>query len=130
MNFPERQKSNIQTLGQKITVTEKAGVFELAFDVSGNDRVPVAIELTFRRDGEVEGIEPGKTRANLFFLRQGTGSFRVGEDVIRFGPGQADHEMIRIEGATNEASQRALPPDRYRVYITGVTPFRKMLTIG
>lgn len=130
MNFPERQKSNIQTLGQKITVTEKAGVFELAFDVSGNDRVPVAIELTFRRDGEVEGIEPGKTRANLFFLRQGTGSFRVGEDVIRFGPGQADHEMIRIEGATNDASQRALPPDRYRVYITGVTPFRKTLTIG
>jgi hypothetical protein len=130
LNFPQRQKSNIQTLEQKVTVTENSGAFELAFDVGSHDRVPVTIELSFRRDGELEGIEPGATRPNLFFLRQGTGRFSVGNDVITFGPGQADHEMIRMEGASFEAPQRPSPPDRYKVYITGFTPFRKTLTIS
>jgi hypothetical protein len=130
MNFPERHKSNIQTLVQKVTVTENAGVFELAFDVGGHDRVPVTIELTFRRDGELEGIEPGATRPNLYFLRQGTGRFRVGNDVITFGPGQADHELVRIEGASPETNQGTSPPDRHRVYITGFTPFRKTLRVA
>jgi hypothetical protein len=130
LNFPQRQKSNIQTLEQKVTVTENSGAFELAFDVGNHDRVPVTIELSFRRDGELEGIEPGATRPNLFFLRQGTGRFSVGNDVITFGPGQADHEMIRMEGASFEAPQRPSPPDRYKVYITGFTPFRKTLTIS
>jgi hypothetical protein len=130
MNFPERQKANIQTLEQKVTVTESAGAFELAFDVGGHDRVPVTIELSFRRDGELEGIEPGATRPNLYFLRQGTGNFRVGDDVITFGPGQADHEMVRLEGVSFEAPQRPSPPDRYKVYVTGFTPFRKTLTVS
>jgi hypothetical protein len=130
MNFPERPKSNIQTLEQRVSVSENAGAFELAFDVSGHDRVPVTIELSFRHDGELEGIEPGATRPNLFFLRQGSGHFRVGNDVISFGPGQADHEMIRMEGASYDPRQGPSQPDRYRVYITGFTPFRKTLTIA
>jgi hypothetical protein len=130
MNFPERPMSNIQTLEQKVTVTESAGAFELAFDVGGHDRVPATIELAFRRDGELEGIEPGATRPNFYFLRQGTGRFRAGDDVITFGPGRADHEMIRMEGTTYDLRQGPSQPDRYRVYITGFTPFQKTLTIA
>jgi hypothetical protein len=131
MNFPQRPMSNIQSIEQKVTVTEKSGAFELAFDVGGHDRVPVTVELTFRRDGELEGTEPGITRKDIYFLRQGTGRFRVGNDVITFGPGQADHEMVRMEApAWYETSQRASQADRYRVYITGLTPFRKILTIA
>ena len=130
LNFTGRPKSNIQTLQQKVSVTENAGTFELAFDVGGHDRVPVTIELTFRRNGQLEGIELGATRPNLYFLRQGTGRFRVGNDVIMFGPGQADHEMIRMEEEFYDTRQGPSQPDRYRVYITGFTPFRKTLTIG
>ena len=130
MNFPERPMSNIQTLEQKVTVTESAGAFELAFNVGGHDRVPVTIELAFRRDGELEGIEPGATRPNFYFLRQGMGQFRAGDDVITFGPGQADHEMIRMEGATYDPRQGPSQPDRYKVYVTGFTPFQKTLTIA
>jgi hypothetical protein len=54
----------------------------------------------------------------------------VGNDVIAFGPGQADHEMIRMEGAPFDTRQGPSQPDRYRVYITGFTPFRKTLTIA
>lgn len=130
LNFPERQMSNIQTLEQKVTVTENAGAFELSFDVGGHDRVPVTIELAFRHDGEPEGIEPGAARKNFFFLKQGMGRFRVGDDVITFGPGQADHEMIRMEGATYDVRQGPAQADRFRVYITGYTPFLKTITIA
>jgi len=130
LNFPERPKSNVQRLDQRVTVTENAGAFELAFDVGGHERVPVTIELSFRRDGALEGIEPGKMRSNFFFLREGTGRFKAGDDVITFGPGQADHEMVRLEGAAFEGRQGPSQPDRYKVYITGYTPFRKTLTIG
>jgi hypothetical protein len=130
MNFPQRPKSNIQTLDQKVTVTENAGAFELAFDVGGHDRVPVTLELTFRRGGEFEGIEPGATRTNLHFLRQGTGRYSVGNDVITFGPGQADHEMIGTGPAPSEPYNGTPQQDNYRVYITGFTPFRKTLAIA
>jgi hypothetical protein len=62
-------------------------------------------------------------------LRQGEGRFHVGNDVITFGPGQADHEMVRLDGASND-SQQSMPTDRHCVYITGYTPFRKILTIA
>ena len=130
MNFPQRPMSNIQTLEQRVTVTERSGAFELAFEVGGHDRVPVAIEFTFRRDGELEGAEPGEIRKDVYFLREGTGRFRVGDDVITFGPGQADHEIIRAEAAWYDTNQRGSQPDHYRVYITGITPFRKTFTIA
>jgi hypothetical protein len=130
MNFPMRPKSNVQTLEQRVTVTENAGSFELAFEIGGHDRVPVTIELSFRHDGGVEGTTPGSMRTNLFFLREGMGRFRVGEDVITFGPGVAEHENVRLEGASYEVLQRPTPPDRSKVYITGYTPFRKVITIS
>lgn len=130
MNFPERPKSNIQTLDQRITVTENAGTFELAFDVGGHDRVPVTIELTFRAGGELEGAAPGATRPNIYFLRQGAGRYIVGDDVITFGPGQADHEMTDMRVVTYESYNPTPQPEGVRVYITGFTPFRKTITIA
>lgn len=130
MDFPHRPKSNIQTLDQRVTVTENAGAFDLAFDVGGHDRVPVTIELTFRRGGELEGVEPGSTRTDNHFLRHGTGRYSVGDDVITFGPGQADHEMIRMGEASYESFGATSQPNSYRVYITGFTPFRKTVTIA
>jgi len=130
MNFPERPVSNVQSLEQKVTVTEHNGAFELTFEVGGHDRVPVIIELAFRREGKLEGVEPGHARADLSFLRQGTGRFKVGNDVITFGPGQADHEMIRMEATTSEAHYGAVRQEGYKVYITGYTPLRKTLTIA
>ncbi|HEY9127581.1 MAG TPA: hypothetical protein VIM62_10670 [Acidobacteriaceae bacterium] len=131
MDFPERPKGNVQTLDMNVTVSENAGAFELAFDVGGHDRVPVTIELTFRRGGEFEGIEPGAKKPDLYFLRQGTGRYRVGNDAITFGPGQADHEIVGAALTVSPISVGAASqPGGYRVYITGYTPFRKTLTIA
>lgn len=130
MSFSQRPKSNIQTLDQKVTVSEKSGAFEIMFDVGGHDRVPVTIELTFRRGGKLEGVEPDTTRLNTYFLRHGMGRYIVENDVITFGPGQADHEMIRMGEANCEAYGGTTQQESYRIYITGFTPFRKTLTIA
>ncbi len=130
MNFPQRPQSNIQRLDQKVSILEKSGAFELAFDVTGHERVPVIIELTLRKGGELEGTETVANTTDVHFLRQGTGRYRVGSDVITFGPGQAEHERIPVAGPYSDPYLGAPHPDSYRVYITGYTPFRGTLTIA
>jgi len=130
MNFPQRPKSNIQTIDQRVTVTENSGAFELAFDVRGHDRVPVTIEVAFRGGGGLEGTEPDGTTPDVHFLRQGTGRYHVGNDIILFGLGEADHENITMAEAAYEVSNPRPQPDSQRVYITGFTPFRKTLTVA
>jgi hypothetical protein len=130
MNFPQRPQSNIQRLDQKVSILEKSGAFELAFDVTGHERVPVTVELTLRKGGELEGTEAVGTTTDVYFLREGTGRYRVGNDVIMFGPGEADHERIPVAGLYSDPYLGAPHPESYRVYITGFTPFRKTLTIA
>jgi hypothetical protein len=130
MNFPQRPQSNIQTLDQRIAILEKNEAFELAFDVTGHERVPVTIELTLRKGGKFEGTEAVAAASDVHFLRQGTGRYRVGDDVITFGPGHADHERIPVARPYDDPYLGAPHPESYRVYITGYTPFRKTLKIS
>jgi hypothetical protein len=130
LNFPERPKSNIQSLNQKITVTQKESSFELAFDVDGHDGVPITVELTFRKGGTFDGTEPDAKSADVHRLRQGIGRYSVGGDTITFGPGQIANEAIPVAKPYDDPYVGAPHPDSYRVYITGMTPFRKVLTIS
>ncbi len=117
-----RARSNVCRLEAVVTATEQGGRFELEFSLTGTDSVPVAIELAFRRGGTLEGVEalPGVADAHL--LRAATGRYRLGNDVIEFGPGQAEHTYTQIRGA--------LPKwDGQSVYLTGLTPFRAKLAI-
>ena len=129
LNFPRRPVSNVQTLDQKVTVTENRGVFELRFDVSGHDGVPVAIELTFRPGGKLEGALQELTKDRIYLLKSGTGRYRVGEDLIEFGPGEAAHQRLNLGGPSYAAHGATLRPTGYCVYITGFTPFQRVLTI-
>lgn len=138
LDFPHRQVSNVQVLDQKVTVIEKAaGVFELQVEITGHDRVPYAIELAFRPGGQFSGgIEEstlparfGAPESKAVFLKSGMATYRVGDDAIEFGPGQADHTFINLGGHTYQAHGATLRTSGNRVYITGLTPFRKVLTI-
>jgi len=118
-----RARSNICRLEAVVTVTEQAGRFELEFSLTGTDAVPVAIELAFRRGGALEGVEAVPGVADAHLLRSGTGRYRLGNDVIEFGPGQVEHTYTQIRGA--------LPKwDGQSVYLTGLTPFRARLKIS
>src|SRR5262249_26026527 len=134
LDFPHRQMSNVQVLDQEVTVVEKQGAFELHIEIAGHDRVPYAVELAFRPGGQFTGaLQEMSARAGSgerrVLLKEGTGSYRVGDDVIEFGPGQADHDVVNLSGHTYQAHGAVLRTAGDCVYITGYTPFRTVITI-
>ncbi|MGA2269188.1 MAG: hypothetical protein ABSH44_12035 [Bryobacteraceae bacterium] len=132
LDFPHRQMGNIQTLDQKVTVVEKQGAFELHFEITGHDHVPFTVELAFRPGGEVGGsLQEVAARAGdkVFLLKEGLGRYRVGDDVIEFGPGQAEHQSLNLSGPSYAAHGATLRAAGTCVYITGYTPFRNIITI-
>lgn len=137
LDFSHRQMSNVQVLDQKVTVVEKQGQFELHIEITGHDRVPYVVELAFRPGGQFGGAiretelsgRFGSGDDKAFFLKEGLGTYRVGDDAIEFGPGQADHESINLSGHTYQAHGGSLRAAGNRIYITGYTPFRKVITI-
>ena len=144
LDFPHRQMSNVQVLDQKVTVVEKQGAFELHLEITGHTRVPYAVELAFRPGGRFGGAilettlgarfegpspEGAAPETKALFLKEGMGTYTVGADVIEFGPGQADHEFINLSGHTYQAHGTTLRATGACAYITGFTPFRKVITI-
>lgn len=137
LDFPHRQMSGVQVLDQKVTIVEKEGRFELHFEITGHDRVPYAIELAFRPGGQFDGafreaaLRGGAigVEGKALFLTGGLGTYRLGETGIEFGPGQAEHEVIMLSGHTYQAHGAVLRASGNCVYITGYTPFRKVITI-
>ena len=84
--------------------------------------MPLAVEIAFREGGRFEGCEPVPNAPGTYLLRQGTGAYRAGRHVIRFGGGAAPHHYVQLRGA-----EPRLPGES--VYITGFTPFDRTLTI-
>lgn len=127
LNFPKRRMSEVKTLDQTVTITENNGAFELEIVFSGPANVPVTIELSFRRGGKLEGVR--QAQPAIFFLEKNVGRYTVGDDIIEFGPGRADHQRTSMEGASYGAHRGNLKTDGDCVYITGLTPFREKITI-
>ncbi len=118
-----RAKSEIQIQKAVVSVTENAGKFDLAISVRGTDHVPVAIELAFRQGGTLQGVVPVAGLKDAWILENGTGRYTVGNDVIEFGPGRADHTYVQVRGAVPKWEGQS-------VYITGTTPFDFTLRIA
>jgi hypothetical protein len=145
MDFAHRPKQ-FRTLQSNVTVIEKNGTFELAFTVDGQPNVPVTIELGFRSGGKFTGTEAmsvtagGRGRGgrgggsapdaeSASVLKQGMGTYTVGNDTIEFGPGQLPRSPGRMEGETYGWIGGNLRAEGERVYLTGVTPLKYTLTI-
>ena len=71
----------------------------------------------------------GGREGKACFLREGMATYRAGGDAIEFGPGQADHAIVNLSGHTYQAHGAVLRAAGHCVYITGYTPFRKVITI-
>jgi hypothetical protein len=133
LDFPHRQASNVQILDQRVTIIDTGRAFELQIDIGGHDRVPYVVELAFRAGGEFSGslreISPA-SGAKALLLTDGIGKYRVGDDEIEFGPGQADHQFLNLSGHSYAAHGAALRADGASVYITGYTPFKRVIVIS
>jgi hypothetical protein len=106
-----------------VDLVEHTDRLELQFRIEGTDHVPVAIELAFRRGGILEGVQPVKGVADAYLLGSGGGRYRLGNDVISFGPGRTEHTWTQLRGALGKW-------DGQSVYLTGFTPFRFTLTLS
>jgi hypothetical protein len=128
MDFGSRP-ATVHRLATEITIEAEGG--QASVDISfGGTVTAFALELTFRPGGVLDGVEPAGA-PGTFQLVSGTGTYRVGRDVIAFGPGlPADPdapaaynpgESYRYLGGTNAA-------EGIKVYITGRTSGTRAFT--
>lgn len=142
MAFADRP-SQFVSLHSRISIREVDGAFELSVDVDGPENVPVAIELAFRSGGRFSGVEAlnpevgarsarGRARSaeewgDAYLLKEGMGAYTVGGDTIEFGPGSYFRPPGRMEGESVAWVGGRMSAVGDRVYLTGRTPFARVL---
>ena len=119
----QREQTEIQHLETKVIIQESGRGFELTFDISGTDNVPVSMELIFRPGGAFSGVELHDPTNDSYLLKDGFGSYSFGGDVIDFGPGTYAHSWLQLRGALPKM-------DAPTVYLTGFTPFHRKIFIS
>jgi hypothetical protein len=129
MDFKNRPVSNVKTLDTTISLIERNGSNELAFEITGQQGVQVTIELCFKEGGKLTGVTDAENGNS--FLEKGIAQYEFGGDAIRFGPGANSHKAItNLEGERYSTHFGNLRTEGMHVYITGVTPFKHQLTFS
>jgi hypothetical protein len=112
----KRRQTQVCKLEQTATVEEHKGGFDLRLQSNGTPGVPVAVEISLREGGDLQGCRPAPNVADAWLLEKEFATYRVGGDTVRFGPGAAVHLLTQLRGA-----EAKLPGQG--VYLTGYTPF-------
>jgi hypothetical protein len=112
----QRRQSQVCKLEQSATVLEQKNGFELRLQSNGTPGVPLAVEISLREGGKLEGCRAAPHVADAWILDKDFATYRVGVDTVRFGPGAAAHLLTQLRGA-----EAKLPGQS--VYLTGYTPF-------
>jgi len=102
------------------TVSETPSGIAVQIRAAGTRGVPIAVEINLRDGGKLSGTQPLDDDRHL--LRSGMAEYVVGNDTIRFGPGNAAHRYVQIRGADEKMTGPS-------VYLTGYTPFETTLQI-
>lgn len=118
----QRPKSEIQKIEYTLEIVEVENGFQLDFSIEGTDHVPVAIELSFRRGGSVEGGEPIEQLPDAYFFKSGVLTYEHQGYAIQVQGGLHEHAWTQLRGAEP-------PIDGVSIYLTGYTPFRHQLLI-
>lgn len=114
-SWKRRKQSGVCELQQSAVVKEEKNGFSIRLQAKGTDEVPLAVEISFAPGGVLEGCE--KLKDESYLLTAGAqGSYRVGKDVLRFGPGLRQHRYVDVRGALPKL-------DGTSIYLTGYTPF-------
>jgi len=117
-----RELSEAQTIEYKVDITEADGKVAVEIEITGTDYVPVSLEMSFRPGGELSGVTTNKLTKDSYFLENGMGTYKLGNDKIIFGPGAVTHKWAQMRGMLPKQ-------DGHSVYITGFTPFKHTLEI-
>jgi hypothetical protein len=117
----KRKISEICRMVYEAHIRETRQGLEISISAEGTKNVPLAIEINFRDGGKLSGVTPAPNSSDAFLLKQGFAEFTMGNDVIRFGPGNYEHAWVQLRGA-----EAKLPGPS--VYVTAYTPFQHTLT--
>ncbi len=117
----EREMTQVQTLNYRVTITEQDGNVTMDVEIEGVDHVPVSLELSFRRGGELHGVVADPHNEHSYFMNQNMGRYKSGKDVIHFGPGKSGHKWARMRGMMPKHEGES-------VHLTGETPFKHTIT--
>ncbi|MGI9139083.1 MAG: hypothetical protein ACR2IM_08590 [Sediminibacterium sp.] len=118
-----RKESNVQYLDTTIKISSIENGIEVDIAITGTDKVPVSMELVLRSGGNLEGVESIPNNALAFVLKGKQGTYTVGNDTLKFGPGKFEHTGYQLRGALPKL-------DAPTVYLTGITPFKHTLQIS
>jgi hypothetical protein len=116
-----RRRTELCRLAYEGHIRETDQGFEIVVRAHGTDDVPLALEINLREGGKLTGVVPAPHVADAFLLKEGFAEYRMGSDVICFGPGRCEHAYTQVRGA-----HAKLPGPS--VYLTGYTPFEHTLT--
>ncbi|WKN32851.1 hypothetical protein PZB74_05770 [Porifericola rhodea] len=117
----KRPQSEVQKILSEVRISETGQGFAIHISLSGIDRVPVAIEMAFRKGSKLTGVR--KLQEDTYLLEEGYGTLKEGEHSIRFGPGKSEHSWVQLRGALPQLEAQS-------VYITGITPFEHRIEIS
>ncbi|WPP48484.1 hypothetical protein [Catalinimonas niigatensis] len=119
----ERPQSEVQKFLSEIRIRETSTGFQLDISVTGTDRVPVALEMAFRKGSKLSGVQKVEDTEDAYLLEEGYATLKEGDSAIRFGPGKAEHSWTQLRGALPKLEAQC-------VYITGITPFEHQIEIS
>jgi hypothetical protein len=117
-------------LGTEICVDVDGDRTVLTIDFDGTDTA-FALELTFQPGGVLDGVEQ-LAEPGTFQLVHGMGHYRVGPDVIEFGPGipaDPDTPPVYNPGENYRYLAGTNASEGIKVFITGRTKGRHLVTL-
>ncbi|MCB0669042.1 MAG: hypothetical protein KDC80_24625 [Saprospiraceae bacterium] len=118
----QRPQSEIQKINYALEVVEIDQGFQLSFSAEGTDRVPVAIEMSFRKGGVLQGGKEIDGLSDAFMLSEDAVTYQYDEAAIQISGALHQHDWTQLRGAEERV-------DGVTVYLTGFTPFRHQVTI-
>lgn len=128
MDFSNRPVSNRKTLDTTVYLKETEGKVELEFIITGQNKVPVTIELCFNDGGLLTGLTTD-SKGNQC-LEGDSAVYSFEGDQIHFGPGAlAGPVPENLEGERYSTHFGSLKTKGSQVYLTGITPFRHTLRL-
>ncbi len=126
-NMPRdrRPQSEVQHMEYKLNVIKVEHGFQLKFSLTGTAGVPVAIELSFRKNrGDVMlDVDNVPTIEDAFLLKNQISEYKSSDQSIWIKGGLHQHDWTSIRGALPKLQGHSY-------YITGYTPFEQEVSIS
>jgi hypothetical protein len=112
-----RPQTEVCQFEQSAWAKEVPGGFDLRIRSRGTDWVPMAVEISLREGGKLEGDLLGLDgESDAYFLKSGRATYTVGGKKLHISPGAAPHTSVRFRYV-----EAKLPGPT--LYITGYSPF-------